>query len=185
MPEQVSCSWGESMVVFHSSIAKPRISALKLLNLEREKPKAAAEMRGLAHPALTAQNLKTKTLHAGQPRLCKVTAVDTGLFLALTPFSVVLSPGTPCSSLHSLHQLPCAPYTPFHTFMKVTLGAHRWISSGHYIKPTLTTVWKLLQLSDASWFRLGSASQKSFPEISLIRSLRTKQKKCEESLPAL
>lgn len=126
------------MVVFHSSIAKPRISALKLLNLEREKPKAAAEMCGLAHPALTAQNLKTKTLHAGQPRLCKVTAVNTGLFLALTPFSVVLSPGTPCSSLHSLHQLPCAPYTPFHTFTKVTLGAHRWISSGHHIKPTLT-----------------------------------------------
>lgn len=98
---QLQLRWKHGSV-FHSSIAKPRISALHLLNLERGKPKAA-EKCSLAHPALTAQNLNTKTLHVGQPRLCKMTAADIGLFLAL--------PHSLWCSLQALPVLITAPYT--------------------------------------------------------------------------
>ena len=56
------------------------------------------------------------------------------------------------ASLRSLHSLTTCP---FHTFTKVTLDVFRWIISALATRsnpPCLTTVWKLLQLSDASWF---------------------------------
>lgn len=98
---------------FCYSTAKPRISTFHLLNLERGKPKAAAEKHGLAHPA---QNLNTKTLHVRQPRLCKIIAVDIGLFLALPHSQWCFLQALPASfsspaTLCSLHPLTTAPYT--------------------------------------------------------------------------